>query len=150
MYDKIKPSNIFSEFNDEDCLTLNCVVCNKNLLENPHNSMIKNISYNFEKIIRVEPCCKGDCYRVLESQLLNKEYTQWNELTDYLNPYVYFAYISQFIWDVKDNKFSNDDVIRDYELMFQKFYPYITRNYISKDEIKNTESSIRTGKAFVD
>lgn len=127
----MKMSNIYPNE-----VEIKCSVCGKNLMEDPGMSMVNIIeNLDTQKIVRVKPCCKGACDKIVEKTAKSRELSGWKDLSDFLNPYLYIKHIMSVFNSMNDGKgFENVEAFEDYKQFLLNVYPYVTRDLSDKEK----------------
>lgn len=134
----MKKSNIFS--NNE---TINCVVCNKNLLEDVKKSMVQIITDENDNIVRVLPCCKGECDHKLQDEIKDSEGDGFRDLSTFVNPYLYIKNVMQMIDRMFEGKgFANQEAFDDYSDLILNCYSYITRDLTEEEKVEAKKANM--------
>lgn len=120
----MEKSNIFS--NNE---TLKCVVCGKNLMDNIKMSMVQIITDENDQIVRVLPCCKGECDHRLQDEIKDYEGDGFRDLSTFINPYLYIKNLMQIMDRMFEGKgFANQEAFDTYSDLILNCYEYVSRN----------------------
>lgn len=110
-------------------IKLSCINCGTNLLENPRMAMVQIINGINGDITKVQPCCKGDCDKILLRELSQGEKDGWKELTEFLNPHLYLKHIIAMFNNMYAGvSFSNEQALENYKNLLINCYPYVSRN----------------------
>lgn len=126
----MKKSNIFS--NNE---TINCVLCGRNLMDDIKKSMVQIITDKEDKIIRVLPCCKGECDHKLQEAIKDDEGDGFRDLITFVNPYLYIKNISQMMDRMFEGKgFANQEAFDTYSALILNCYQYIARDLTEEEK----------------
>lgn len=126
----MKKSNVFS--NPEP---IKCKCCGKDLTIDPEMSMIQIITNKNNQIVRFTPCCKGQCDHRLQGDIdREKEYDGWQDLTNFLNPYLFIKHVMGIMNSMYEEKgFESSEAFEQYKDLIIKCYPYVTRDMDKKD-----------------
>lgn len=125
----MEKSNIFS--NNE---TIKCIVCGKNLMDDMKMSMVQIITDENDQIIRVLPCCKGECDHILQYEIKDYEGNGFRDLSTFVNPYLYIKNLIQMMDRMFEGKgFANQQAFDTYSDLILNCYQYVSRN-LSEEE----------------
>lgn len=125
----MEKSNIFS--NNE---TIRCIVCGKNLMDDIKMSMVQIITDENDQIIRVFPCCKGECDHILQDEIKDYEGNGFRDLSTFVNPYLYIKNLMQMMDRMFEGKgFANQKAFDTYSDLILNCYQYVSRN-LSEEE----------------
>ncbi|EXG86207.1 hypothetical protein K413DRAFT_3031 [Clostridium sp. ASBs410] len=123
-------SNLFK--NEEELV---CEVCGKKLMDDANKSLI-NVIKNVEtkKIVAMYPCCKCECDHIIRNKTKKDEISQWIDLRDLTNPYLYIKNIMAAMNNMYEGKgFENEEVFGTYKRIMLSMYPYVTRDSTDKE-----------------
>ncbi|HHD2754363.1 TPA: hypothetical protein ACOTG0_003217 [Clostridium perfringens] len=125
----MEKSNIFS--NNE---IIKCIVCGKNLMDDIKMSMVQIITDENNQIIRVLPCCKGECDHILQDEIKDYEGNGFRDLSTFVNPYLYIKNLVQMMDRMFEGKgFANQQAFDTYSDLILNCYQYVSRN-LSEEE----------------
>lgn len=131
----MEKSNVFS--NEE---VIRCEICGKNLMDNVDMSMVQIITDEEDKIVRVIPCCKGKCDKILQSKIKDSEGNGFRDLITFVNPYLYINNLIEIMDRMFEGRgFQNQEAFNSYSSLILNCYKYVSRD-LSKEEIELSEN----------
>ena len=115
---------------------LPCGCCGKDLMTEPLENVIVQVSYDEDNNLRrCVPCHKGECDKTLREKIPKDLSDRWNTLSDFVNPYLRLQFETSLLHALKNGRKYSEQAAEGYKDVLIATAPFVFR-HIHKEDIE--------------